>query len=150
MIRVMLRFSKDAAGVLCAFVTHCADGIYRGVSSFRECKKKICLLAQDVKTKINPDLIYDALLIPMRSKRGFVVVHVKPHLYKVSFLTVMLHDMHFIEMRYGRSVQTYRYGDDAKAFIDSIRCSECIKDKPSVIARFLKNIKKLNASLLIN
>lgn len=150
MIRVMLRFSEDAAGMLCGFVTHCADGLYRGVSSFRECKKKICLLAEGIKMRVKPDLIYDALLIPMRSKRGFVVVHVKPHLYDVSFLTVMLHDMHFIEMRYGRSVQTYRYGDDAKAFIDSIRCSECIKDKPSVIARFLKSIKKLNASLLIN
>ena len=73
-VRLKFEVSKETK-TLIGFVTRSsATWRLRGVSEKDECPKKICVLAQDLQGLIEPGIVYEVELRPMRKGNGFIVI----------------------------------------------------------------------------
>lgn len=62
----------------------------RGVSEQNDSPKKICVLSEDLKGLIQPGIVYDVELKPMRKGNGYVVISATRPKYKAEFETVIV------------------------------------------------------------
>lgn len=148
-IKTTMIFTKRPDGALCGFVTRKENGYYVSVMEDAECKKTICMPGRQVQSRLKAGVPYDVELIRMIGKNGRVVISAKPHRFEPDFLTVMLPDLHLVEMHVGCRTLTYKPGDNKSAFIKKIKKDENIGNKPLAIARFLKNACKMRESMQV-
>ncbi len=62
----------------------------RGVDEQNDSPKKICVLSEDLKGLIQPGIVYDVELKPMRKGNGYVVVSAIRPRYKAELETVVI------------------------------------------------------------
>lgn len=84
-VRLKFEVSKETK-TLIGFVTRSsATWRLRGVSEKDECPKKICVLAQDLQGLIEPGIVYEVELRPMRKGNGFIVISATRPKYEATF-----------------------------------------------------------------
>ena len=74
--RTQLKFAtSERTGEIIGFVSrHSKTKQLRGVREDSPYKKKICVLSEDLKGKVQPNILYSVELKAMHSRNGFVVV----------------------------------------------------------------------------
>lgn len=89
--QTQLKFaSSERTGELIGFVSrHSKTKQLRGVRENSPYKKKICVLSEDLKGKIVPNVLYAVELKAMHSGNGFVVVAATPVLFKAIIETLL-------------------------------------------------------------
>ena len=89
--QTQLKFaSSERTGELIGFVSrHSKTKQLRGVREDSPYKKKICVLSEDLKGKIVPNVLYAVELKAMHSGNGFVVVAATPVLFKAIIETLL-------------------------------------------------------------
>lgn len=90
--QTQLKFaSSERTGELIGFVSrHSKTKQLRGVREDSPYKKKICVLSEDLKGKIVPNVLYAVELKAMHSGNGFVVVEAAPVLFKTIIETLVM------------------------------------------------------------
>lgn len=68
---------SDKANCFIAFVHRAKSGELRGVRQEDACDKRICILDKGLYNKVLPNVLYQATLIPMKGKMGYIVVDAK-------------------------------------------------------------------------
>lgn len=62
----------------------------RGVPESSIYGKKICVLSEDLKGKIEPDVLYEVELKPMHMQNGYVVISAEQIMFEATFETVIV------------------------------------------------------------
>lgn len=90
--RTQLKFAtSERTGEIIGFVSrHSKTKQLRGVREDSPYKKKICVLAEDLKGKVKPNILYSVELKAMHSGNGFVVVAATPLLFQATINTVVI------------------------------------------------------------
>lgn len=90
--QTQLKFTpSEKTGELIGFVSrHSKTKQLRGVREDSPYKKKICVLSEDLKGKILPNVLYTVDLKAMHTGSGFVVVAATPVLFKAIFETQLI------------------------------------------------------------
>lgn len=86
--QTQLKFAvSQKTGELIGFVSrHSKTKQLRGVREDSPYRKKICVLSEDLKGTILPDVLYVVELKAMRTGKGFVVVKATPKVFEVDFI----------------------------------------------------------------
>ena len=84
--KTQLKFVKsEKSGELIGFVSKTKDNILKGVREDSIYKKRICILAEELKGSVLPNTLYEVELKPMhKGKNGYVVTSVTQVLANVS------------------------------------------------------------------
>lgn len=87
-----LKFAKsERTGELIGFVSrHSKTHKLMGVREDSRFGKQICVLSEDLKDKVNPNLLYEVELKPMHKANGYVVVSATPVLFRAQVETVLI------------------------------------------------------------
>lgn len=87
-----LKFAKsESTGELIGFVSrHSKTRKLMGVREDSRFGKQICVLSEDLKGKIEPNLLYSVELKPMHKANGYVVVEARPVLFQAQVETVII------------------------------------------------------------
>lgn len=90
--RTQLKFAtSERTGEIIGFVSrHSKTKQLRGVREDSPYKKKICVLSEDLKGKVKPNVLYSVELKAMHSGNGFVVVEATPLLFQATINTVVV------------------------------------------------------------
>ena len=90
--RTQLKFAtSERTGEIIGFVSrHSKTTQLRGVHEDSPYKKKICVLSEDLKGKVQPNILYSVELKAMHSRNGFVVVAATPLLFKATIDTLVI------------------------------------------------------------
>ena len=90
--RTQLKFAtSERTGEIIGFVSrHSKTKQLRGVREDSPYKKKICVLSEDLKGKVQPNILYSVELKAMHSRNGFVVVAATPLLFKATIDTLVI------------------------------------------------------------
>lgn len=90
--KTQLKFAKsDQTGELIGFVSrHSITQKLIGVREDSRFGKKICLLSQELKGKIEPNRLYAVYLKPMHHRSGYVVVAAEPMLFQAQIDTLII------------------------------------------------------------
>jgi hypothetical protein len=88
----LLKFAKsEETGELIGFVSrHSKTNQLKGVRENSTFGKKICVLAQNLKGTIIPNILYNVEMKSMHNGNGYVVVSVSPMLFKAHIETVIV------------------------------------------------------------
>ncbi len=77
----------------------------RGVDEQNDSPKKICVLSEDLKGLIQPGIVYDVELKPMRKGNGYVVVSAIRPKYKAEVETVIVpRSVYQIRITFGHKI----------------------------------------------
>lgn len=87
-----LKFAKsESTGELIGFVSrHSKTRQLRGVREDSRFGKQICVLSEDLKGTVLPNILYAVDLKPMHKQHGYVVVAATPVLFKVVIETIIV------------------------------------------------------------
>lgn len=90
--RTQLKFAtSEKTGEIIGFVSrHSKTKQLRGVREDSPYKKKICVLSEDLKGQVKPNVLYSVELKAMHSGNGFVVVEATPLLFQATINTVVV------------------------------------------------------------
>jgi hypothetical protein len=90
--KTRLKFAvSEETNELIGFVTrNSTTRKLRGVDEKNNSPKKICVLSEDMKGLIQPGIVYDVDLKPMRTGNGYVVVSAIRPKYKAELETVII------------------------------------------------------------
>lgn len=104
-LKTMLKFEKsDETGAYIGFVSrNPRTGRVFGVRQDSSYPKKVCVVDARVSATIIPNVLYDAVCVPMRNKKkGYVVISAEPHQFQ-SVMEVIYTPkaLYRIEIRFG-------------------------------------------------
>ncbi len=122
-IKVYLKFGKTDENALCAFVTK-EGGSWKGVRKKDPRKKKIVLVAREAYHHVIENVLYQATLVPMVGKDGFVAIRVKPVQFNAKVSVQPVGEEYFISVKFGGKEIIY----NPKARIESYRNPEAVAD----------------------
>ena len=90
--KTRLKFVQSPeSGEMIAFVTkNSTTRQLRGVDENSEGPKKICVLSEDLKGLVQPNVVYEADLKPMRKGNGYVVVSISLLKFNAEFETIIM------------------------------------------------------------
>lgn len=90
--KTRLKFVQSPeSGEMIAFVTKSSTTRQlRGVDENSDGPKKICVLSEDLKGLVQPNVVYEADLKPMRKGNGYVVVSISLLKFKAEFETIII------------------------------------------------------------
>jgi hypothetical protein len=148
-----LKFAKsEKTGELIGFVSrHAKTKKLKGVREDSIFGKKICLLSEELKEKIVPNILYNVDLKAMHKSNGYVVVSANPILFKARVETIVVpksaYQIHitfgnktvYFDPIAGRSPSS-RTAQGVLELLDN-RCD--IEDKETVIENFKKQVSDL-------
>ena len=150
-VRLKFEVSKETK-TLIGFVTRSsATWRLRGVSEKDECPKKICVLAQDLQGLIEPGIVYEVELRPMRKGNGFIVISATRPKYEATFETTVIektvyqvriifgHKTIYFDPKDGNSPSSRTIAGVEKA----LRERQDLADTEKVIERFRAEAEKL-------
>lgn len=77
--------SKETNEVIGFVTRNSTTRMLRGVDEKNESPKKICVLSEDLKGLIQPGIVYDVEVKPMRKGNGYVVISASRRKYPAKF-----------------------------------------------------------------
>lgn len=102
-----LKFTKsEQTGAIVSFVSqNPKTGQIRGVRQDDPYPKKICILDRALSSSVLLNTLYDATLVPMTSKDGFVAISITPVQFKAKIeVTVCPKALYKVEVKFGNKV----------------------------------------------
>lgn len=127
-IKTKLKFVRsNESGAYISFVSqNPKTGRICGVRQDSEYPKKICILDKKLMCQVLLNTLYDATLIPMAEKNGYIVVDVSPVQFKATIETSYVPKaIYVVEVKFGNKVIRFDPLDGRK---DSIRILEECKN----------------------
>lgn len=103
-IKTKLKFVKsDVTGNYISFVSrNTKNGQIRGVRRDSEYPKKICVVDKSIAFEVMPDVLYDVVMVPMISGKGFVVISMEPSVFRATVETTYVPKaVYVVEVRFG-------------------------------------------------
>ena len=152
-----LKFAvSDETGELIGFVSrHSKTKKLKGVRESSPYGKKICVLSEDLKGTVQPDILYDVQLKDMRSNNGYVVVSAIPVRFGAKVESnVISKSIYRVIVSFGNKTIYYDPKDGkspSSRTVDGVlkvlgsRCD--IADQHSVIDEFKKQAVALNRKM---
>lgn len=83
--RIKFAVSPETNEIIGFVTRNSTTRMLRGVDENCDCPKKICVLSEDLKGLIQPRIVYDVELKPMRNGNGFVVISASRRKYPAKF-----------------------------------------------------------------
>lgn len=120
----MLRFvtSELDENVLVAYVSQDnRTGHLFGRSRGDRWPKKICVLDDAIRYKVQPGYLYDCQLVPMRLKKGYIVTEAVPHQFEAAVsMTYIPRGVYQIQVRFGRKFMMFDPKDGRKPSVNTL------------------------------
>ena len=139
-IKTKLKFVKsDRTGSWVGFVSiNTKNGCVKGVREDAKEKKKVCVVKHELASFIEPSVLYDVELIPMRNKdAGFIVVKAEPHAFEAKISsTIVKNAVYLVEIKFGNKTIVFDPLDGRK---DSMRTIDGVIE----VIQYRKDIKNL-------
>lgn len=121
-IKTKLKFKKSSqTDSWVGFVSvNTKTGYIKGVREDDEQPKKVCVVTHELSPMIEPNVLYDVQMIPMRNKNaGYIVVAAEPHAFEAKISsTVVKHAVYVVEVKFGNKTVIFDPKDGKK---DSVR-----------------------------
>lgn len=139
-IKTKLKFSKsDRSGSWVGFVSvNTKTGYVKGVREDAKEKKKVCVVTHELASVIEPNVLYDVELIPMKNKEaGFIVVKAEPHPFEAKISScVVKNAVYQVEVKFGNKTIIFDPLDGRK---ESVRTIDGVIN----VLQYRKDIKNL-------
>jgi len=149
-IKTKLKFAKSQrSGSWVGFVSiNTKNGCVKGVREDAKEPKKICVVTSELAPFIEPGVLYDVQMIPMKNKNaGFIVVEAEPHAFEANIESVIVKNaVYMINVKFGNKVIKF---DPKDGRLDSVRTIDGvvkvlesrkdIKNQLQVIDDFIKS-----------
>lgn len=122
-VHTKLKFIKsDQTGAYVSFVSqNPKTGRICGVRQDSEYPKKICILDKKLMCDVLLNVLYDATLIPMAEKNGYIVIDVTPVQFKATIETTYVPKaVYVVEVKFGNKVIRFDPMDGRKETIRTI------------------------------
>lgn len=120
-IYTKLKFVKsEGTGAYISFVSqNVKTGRISGVRQDSEYPKKICIIDKKLACQVVPNILYDATLIPMKEKNGFIAIEITPVSFEAKMETTYVPKaIYQIEIIFGNKTILFNPLDGKK---DSVR-----------------------------
>lgn len=85
--RIKFAVSKETNEIIGFVTRNSTTRMLRGVDEKNDSPKKICVLSEDLKGLIQPGVVYDVEVKPMRKGNGYVVISASRRKYPAKFET---------------------------------------------------------------
>ena len=150
-VRLKFEESKETKAIIGFVSRSSTTWKLRGVSENDDCPKKICVLAEDLKGLIEPGIVYEVELRPMRKGNGFIVISATRPKYEAAFETTVIektvyqvliifgHKIIYFDPKDGNSPSSRTIAGVEKA----LRKRQDLVDTEKVIERFRIEAEKL-------
>lgn len=104
-----VKFTRSPeTGELIGFVSQQSSGKLRGVMEDSPCKKRICVLSEDLKGTIIPKQLYDVTLRAMHNGNGYVVISAEPKTFPATIETTVEHGVTYrVTVKFGHKTIFY-------------------------------------------
>lgn len=121
-IKTKLKFTKsERSGSWVGFVSiNTKNGRVKGVREDAKERKRVCVVKYELSSTIEPNILYDVELIPMRNKdTGFIVTKAEPHSFEAKIIsTVVKNAVYQVEVKFGNKTIVFDPLDGQR---DSVR-----------------------------
>ena len=131
-VHTKLKFTKsEKTGAYVSFVSqNPKTGRICGVRQDSEYPKKICILDKKLMCDVLLNVLYDATLIPMAEKNGYVVIEVNPVQFKATIETTYVPKaVYVVEVKFGNKVIRFDPMDGRKDTIRTIEGCKSVLEK---------------------
>ena len=131
-VQTKLKFIKsEQTGAYIAFVSqNPKTGRICGVRKDSEHPKKICVLDKKLTRDVLVNTLYDATLIPMTEKNGYVVVEMTPVQFKATIeVTYVPKSLYVVEVKFGNKTIRFDPLDGRKDTIRSLQKCRGVLEK---------------------
>lgn len=139
-IKTKLKFVKsERTGSWVGFVSiNTKNGCIKGVREDAKEPKKVCVVTRELTSFIEPGVLYDVELIPMKNQdSGFIVVKAEPHAFEAKIsTTVVKNAVYMVEVKFGNKAIIFDPLDGRK---DSVRTIDGVIE----VLQYRKDIKNL-------
>lgn len=139
-IKTKLKFVKsDRTGSWVGFVSiNTKNGYVKGVREDAKEPKKVCVVTHELAAIIEPNVLYDVELIPMKNENaGFIVVKAEPHAFEAKISsTIVKNAVYLVEIKFGNKTIIFDPLDGRK---DSVRTIDGVIE----VLQYRKDIKDL-------
>lgn len=139
-IKTKLKFVKsDRTGSWVGFVSiNTKNGRVKGVREDAKEPKKVCVVTHELAAIIEPGVLYDVELIPMRNANaGYIVVKAELHAFEARISsTVVKNAVYIVEVKFGNKTIIFDPLDGRK---DSVRTIDGVIE----VLQYRKDIKDL-------
>ena len=142
-IKTIIKFKKQENGECYGFVTKTARGAWRGCNESDDVKKQIVIVDSHIKDSITTNALYQATLIPMESKCGFIAVDTKLMQFSAKIETEAEDDVYKVTVKFGHAAIVYDPTSDSpsrnniQAIAKLLRNRIVLKYKDAVAEEFL-------------
>lgn len=142
-VSTKIKFERSHTGALAGYISrNNSDGRILGVRRDSPYPKKICLLDPSLANYVMEDVLYDVKMIPMHTKKGYIVVEATPTLFPARIeVTYVPKAIYRIEVKFGNQTILYDPHEGKKESVKSM--SACME----LLSKCL-NIKNLDTLLL--
>lgn len=153
--QIKFAVSEDT-GELIGFVSrHSKTKKLKGVRESSHYGKKICVLSQDLKGRIQPNILYEVELKEMRSNNGYVVVSASPVKFGAKVETVVVaKSIYRVTVTFGNKTIYYDPKDGktpssrTRGGVIKLLRSRCdIADHQNVIDEFIEKADSLKKKM---
>jgi hypothetical protein len=139
-IKTKLKFVRsDRTGSWVGFVSiNTKNGYIKGVREDAEGPKKVCVVTHEIEDIIEPGVLYDVELVPMKNRNaGYVVTKAEPHMFEAHITsTVIRNAVYLVEVKFGNKTIIF---DPLDGRSDSVRTIEGVINA----LQYRKDIKNL-------
>lgn len=139
-IKTKLKFKKsDRTGSWVGFVSiNTKNGCIKGVREDAKEHKKVCVVTHDLASVIEPNVLYDVEMIPMKDKKaGYIVVKAEPHAFEARISSSIVRNaVYMVEVKFGNKTIIFDPLDGRK---DSVRTIDGVIE----MLQYRKDIKDL-------
>jgi len=139
-IKTKLKFVKsDRTGSWVGFVSiNTKNGCVKGVREDAKEHKKVCVVTHELASIIEPNVLYDVEMIPMKNKNaGYIVVKAEPHAFEARITSnIVKNAVYVVEVKFGNKTIIFDPLDGRK---DSVRTIDGVIE----VLQYRKDIKDL-------
>ena len=139
-IKTKLKFVRsDRTGAWVGFISiNTKDGSIKGVREDAEGPKKVCVVTHELADIVEPGVLYDVELIPMKNANaGYIVVKAEPHAFEARITSsVVKNAVYLVEIKFGNKTIIFDPLDGRK---DSVRTIDGVIG----VLQYRKDIKDL-------
>lgn len=136
-IKTKLKFTKSKkSNSWVGFVSFGKYGAV-GVRETDEAPKKVCVVSYKLAGSIEPNVLYDVVLVPMTNNDGFVVIQATPHMFEAVISSTVI--------RHARYIVSIKFGHKGLFFDPLHGRSDCVRTIDGVInvLKYRKDVKNL-------
>lgn len=153
--RIKFRRCKETGEIIGLVSRKPNDQRLKGVTEKCPFGKKVCVLSEDLKGKVEPGILYDVELKEMHNKKGFVVVSATPRLFKATLETTIKPKIVYkITISFGHKVIYFdpKHGKTAfsrtlEGVLEVLNGRQDIENKEQVVEDFKKEAEMLLAQM---